>query len=129
MIEKPELTLQILEYFADEDVTWPADKLVEDLEAAFPGEGEDSLVYHVICAHEAGFLHANISETATSDGVISQIGYISGLTQAGGEYVRHSRTKLLDQATDLAKTSGVEITTKLLAKVLPKLAIKALDLG
>ena len=69
MIEDPDLTRQILEYFAQDDVEFPANKTVEDdLTEAFPKVELSRLKYHVMCAKENDLLIANIRENPMMDG-------------------------------------------------------------
>ena len=99
MIEDPKLTRQILEYLAQDDVPYPANKTVEDdLTIALPGEELSRLEYHVVCAKENGLLTVDIRENPMMDGPEFILGFISGLTPKGGEYVRGSRSKYWDEA-------------------------------
>ena len=52
MIENPELTRKILEYFASDEIRFPANKTLDDLKSEFSDEELDVLAYHVSCAHE-----------------------------------------------------------------------------
>ena len=80
MIENPNLTRRILEYFASDDVKFPANKRVEELKAeAFPEVDLSCLKYHVKCAEENGLLTVTITEQATQQHVYFIFGYISGL--------------------------------------------------
>lgn len=126
MIENVDLTLKILEHFARDDVGYPANLTVEHLKKEFPDEGWDRITYHVRCAEECGLLEAQINEKHTFDGAIVNVGYISGLTASGGEYVRNARSKFRDEAKNEIIKSGLEVTTSLLAQVMGGLIARAL---
>ena len=83
MVERPELTRYILEYFARDDVGFPADKYISDLQAAFPDEDPDTLSYHVWCAGDADLLLVNMTMTHGLDGVRIGAGVLTGLTASG----------------------------------------------
>ena len=122
MIEDPDLTRQILEYFAQDDVEFPANKTVEDdLTEAFPKVELSRLKYHVMCAKENDLLIANIRENPMMDGTEFVFGFISGLTAKGSEYVRGSRSKYWDEARKRIASKGIEVTTKLLIEGMTKL--------
>ncbi len=128
MIEDPNLTRQILEYFAQEDVTFPANKMVEDdLTEAFPNDELSRLEYHVMCAKENGLLIVDIRENPMMDGTVFVFGFISGLTAKGSEYVRGSRSKYWAEAWKQIKSKGMEVTTKLLIEVMFKLMSSSLS--
>jgi len=112
MIEDPNLTRRILEYFASDDVKFPANKRVEELKAeAFSEVDLSRLKYHVKCAAENGLLTVSIREHSSFQGVHFVFGYISGLTAAGGEFVRGSRSKYWDEAKEKVFSKGLELTT------------------
>ena len=112
MIEDPNLTRQILEYFAQDDVKFPANKSVkDDLTREFPDHELSHLEYHVMCAKKNGFLIVDIREVQIRDGTEFVFGSISGLTAKGGEYVRGSRSKYWDEAKEKVFSKGLDLTT------------------
>ena len=128
MVERAELTRDILEYFARDDVGFPADKYISDLQAAFPDEDPDTLSYHVWCAGDAELLLVNMTMTHGLDGVRIGAGVLTGLTASGQEYVRLCRTGLWDKAMAKVRSAGLTATTNMLANLLPGLARRALGL-
>ena len=128
MIEDPELTRKILEYFAQDSVPYPANVTFDDLCAVFNKEDPERISYHLLCAAKTNLLEVPYKETHTGDGVLLTFDYISGLTPEGGEYVQHSRTSLWDKAIHQVKESGVAVTTAILVNYLPKLANKMLGI-
>lgn len=128
MIEDPDLTRRILGYFARPDVGFPADKTVQDhLVKIFPEVDEPCLVYHVMCASQQDLLMATWSKAETIDGIIYTIGFISGLTAKGGNYVRDARSKFWQKAIDKIKGEGLEVTTDRLCDLIPNLISAALQ--
>ena len=128
MIEDPKLTRRILEYFAQDDVPFPANATVaDDLTSAFPDEKLSRLEYHVMCAEENELLIVNTRENSMMDGTEFVFGFISGLTAKGGEYVRGSRSKYWDEAYKQISNKGIEVTTKLLIQVMSKLMSSSLS--
>ena len=129
MIEDPEFTRQILEYFASDDVDFPANKTVEDdLVKAFGGYPNISKIeYHVMCAYENELLIGDYQEVRSFEGVTYNFGFINGLTAKGGDYVRDSRSKYWNEAWEKIKETGLEVTTKRLLEFLPVLILKALS--
>jgi len=112
MIEDPNFTRQILEYFAQNNVKFPANKTVgDDLTREFPDHELSHLKYHVMCAKENELLIVNIWEAQIRDGTEFVFGSISGLTAKGGEYVRGSRSKYWDKAKEMILSKGLELTT------------------
>lgn len=126
MIEDPKLTLKILEYFARDDVTFPANVLVDGLANEFPDVDQNRFEYHVVCAIENDLLMGHFTCTETFDGVQLSFGHLSGLTPRGGDYVRDSRTGLWEMAVEKIKSTGVEATTDRIIALLPKLTAAAL---
>lgn len=127
MIEDPKLTLRILEYFADEAVGFPANKLVEDLVGVLPDVGVEDLRYHVICAIDGDLLHGNYTAQGQITGTVYTVDFLAGLTQKGGEYVRASgNKKYFDEACNKIRAMGFTVTTQLLCDYLPKLISEAL---
>ena len=127
MIEDPDLTRRILEYFAGADVGFPADKTVQDLVDIFPEADKPCLDYHVMCASQQDLLEATWSKTETLDGITYTISFISGLTAKGGNYVRDARSKFWQKAIDQIKDAGLEVTTDRLCGLIPNLISSALQ--
>ena len=127
MIEDPDLTRRILEYFAWDDVGFPADKTVQDLVDMFPEADEPCLVYHVMCASQQDLLLATWSKAETLDGITYTIGFISGLSAKGGNCVRDARSKFWQKAIDKIKDAGLEVTTDRLCGLIPNLISSALQ--
>lgn len=126
MIEDPNFTRDILEFFARDEISFPANIQVEDLQREFPDKDLPVIEYHVMCALDSELLMGDYSETRTFDGVIVMIGYINGLTPRGGDYVRDSRTEFWERAWKRIRDSGLAVTTDRLIQVLAKLAEAAL---
>ena len=110
MIEDPKLTRDILEYFAQEEVGFPANVMVQrELADAFPDHELPILQYHVVCAFESDLLMGYFERQlgrGSIDGARISIGSIDGLTAKGGNYVRDSRTKFWGKAADKIKETG-----------------------
>ena len=121
MIEDVHFTRRILEHFASDQVGWPANETLETLATVFPDTDEETLAYHIQCATEADLLEAQVNKTFTFDGAIVNIGYIVGLTQRGGEYVKDSRTEYWQKAFDHLKGAGVSATTDRLKDAMGRL--------
>ena len=130
LIEDPRITLDILKYFARDEVGFPANVMVQrELDAAFPQYSLVTLKYHVFCAMKSGLLVvASYDIRDTHERAEINIGHIVGLTSAGSDYVRDSRTKLWDTAMAKLTDAGLEATTGRLVEVLPKIAIQMLQL-
>ena len=130
LIEDPRITLDILKYFARDEVGFPANVMVQrELDAAFPQYSLVTLTYHVFCAMKSGLLVvASYDIRDTHERAEINIGHIVGLTSAGSDYVRDSRTKLWDTAMAKLTDAGLEATTGRLVEVLPKIAIQMLQL-
>ena len=128
MIEDPKLTLKILEYFARDDVTFPANVLVGDLASEFPDVDGSRFEYHVVCAIDNDLLIGRFTYTETFDRVHLTLGYLSGLTPRGGNYVKDSRTGLWDRAVERIKSTGAEATTDRIIALLHKLVADVLGI-
>ena len=130
LIEDPRITLDILKYFARDEVGFPANVMVQrELADAFPKYPLDTLRYHVFCAMESGLLVvASYDIRETGETAAIAIGNIVGLTSAGSDYVRDSRTELWDTAMKKLTDAGLEATTGRLVEVLHKIAIQMLQL-
>lgn len=115
MIENPEFTLKVLKYFAGDDVPFPANADGEELRIReFPDVSSDYFLYHIKCAVELELLDAQCNEISTFDGVIYSLGFISGLTAKGGEYVRNAETKFWGLAMQKLEEKSAAITTSAL---------------
>ena len=91
MIEDPNLTRQILEYFARDDVGYSANKTVDDIATEFHDIGFRSLEYHVLSAGDSNLLKIRTRETSVFAGVTRTVVSISGLTDEGRDCVRDAR--------------------------------------
>ncbi len=128
MIEDPKLPRDILECFAQDDVGFPADVMVQrELAKAFPDHDLPTLQYHVMCAFEGGLLMGTFEREQLADGTQIRIGHIDGLTAKGGNYVRDSRTTLWGKAADKIRDAGLNVTTARLIDAIDFLASKALS--
>ncbi len=128
MIEDVELTRKILEYFAQEDIGFPANVTLEELCGIFNDRNEDEISYHLVCAEESGLLTADYTVTKTFDGHILTFGYISGLTAQGGDYVRYSQSHW-GQALQVLREKKVAVTREILTELLPALAKQVLGIN
>lgn len=126
MIEKPDLTLNILRYFAREDVDYPSNLADSDLYQVFPEEDPASIKYSLLCAIRNGLLDGNVIDTSTSEGQDYMIAPISGLSPQGGEYVRNAE-RHYGKAVDLIRSKGEAVTTSLLISVLGQLVMKVFN--
>jgi len=111
MIENPKLTLKILQYFAKDEIPYPANLRIEDIYEEFPEEDRNDLNYSVNCAIRYKLLDGDIIETSTLDGKFIAIGGLYGLSPQGGEYVRDAR-KHYNKALECLKNLGESITTE-----------------
>ena len=128
MIEDPKLTLRILQYFARDDVGYPANMTVQrHLRKEFPEVRVDKLQYHVVCAFENDLLQGDYERNVMFEGVSLNTGYIDGLTARGGDYVRDAGTKFWQDAWDKIEEAGIVVTTGLLVDVVAKLVRTAVS--
>lgn len=128
MIENPELTLNLLRHFARDDVPYPSNLEPADLYAAFPDQNPADIDYSVICAIQSGLLDGDILDASTFDGRNIFISHMDGLSQAGGEYVRHAASQYERAINEIQKT-GIEVSTDILSAYVKKLVFGALGLG
>ena len=120
MIEDPELTLEILRYFAQGDIGFPANKSDYDVHEAFQDKSFDEIQYHLYCALEAGLLHGkdpNECRIVAARGVGYSFGNIDGLTPLGGEYVRNAKSFWLKAKIEIAKRK-LPLTTTILNEMM-----------
>ena len=94
MIEDVNFTKRIVQVVADHP-RFPARMRLEDLAEQLqlqPGRNdEEKLIYHLVCAYQAGLLHANYDTYNTFEGTRHVFGYIDGLTHIGSEYGHHMK--------------------------------------
>ena len=118
MIENPELTLKILRHIARDDVAFPANLTLEDIQAQFPGEDGDAIAYSVVCAFDAGFLMGGeYRRIRTGMQAHYRIANIDGLSRAGGEYVRAAATHY-QEAVAAVRKMGWDVTTDAVSRML-----------
>ena len=129
MLEDPKITRDILEYFARDDVGFPANVMVQrELAGAFPENDLSVLQYHVLCALKSDLLMvASYDVQDRHDGVDIRFGHVIGLTAKGGNYVRDARTTFWDKAATKIGDAGLNMTTDRLVEVIADLAAKALQ--
>ena len=121
MIEDPQLTLKILQYFAQEEVGWPANKTFQDVSKMFPEESHERIQYHIICAIDGGLLKGTYRRTSTFQGVRYSVGILDGLSKVGGDYVRKASSPLWNQAKDLLAKKGLALTTSHMLETMDRL--------
>ena len=128
MLEDPKITRDILEYFARDDVGFPANVMIQrELADAFPQHDLSVLRHHVFCAFKSDLLMvASHDVQDRHDGVDIRFGHIIGLTAKGGNYVRDARTTFLDKAAAKIREAGLNATTDRLMEVIADLTAKAL---
>ena len=117
MIEDPNLTRKILEYFAQDNIPYPANATYNELCSIFKEENPERISYHLVCAKQNGLLTVSYTEKEMLDGVLLTFNYISGLTAKGSDYVRYSRTSLWNEAAQYVKKKGLAFTTQVLIRV------------
>ena len=113
MIEDPKLTLEILKYFARDEISWPANVDDRELTNHFSDISSDKVEYHLYCAIESGLLEGEFKRDAMLDGAFYTFGNLDGLTPEGGEYVQmassSSRWELIKNRVTEA---GLKLTTR-----------------
>ncbi len=131
MIEKPDLTLEILRYFAKDEVPYPANLQVSDIYAAFPGKDQCDVDYSIICAIQTGLLVGDYQEIKAFEGSSLVIGFLSGLSPSGGEYVRHAGNHYGKAISYLRKTNQAITTAAISSTVtrMVEIVIKSLDIS
>ena len=79
----------------------------------FPDDDPSEIEYSIICLIQAGLLDVGVFEKKTTLAGRTDyiIGSLAGLTQSGGEYVRHS-AKYYGKAVKILQNLGDEITTQ-----------------
>ena len=119
MIEDVNFTKKIIQVVADHP-RFPARITLVDLAEQLqiqPGRNdEEKLIYHLVCAYQAGLLHANYDTFNTFEGTHHVFGYIDGLTHIGSEYGHHMKGALWNKVVDIAKKQGIPLTTKVAVK-------------
>ncbi|MCY4262482.1 MAG: hypothetical protein OXC97_04105 [Candidatus Dadabacteria bacterium] len=127
VIEDPKFTLKILEYFAQDDIGFPANLSANDLKAVFPEKKLQELVYHLFCCHKNDLLMLNVIESHHVNGAEYMIDLIDGLSPRGGEYFRNSQTKYWDRACEELIQLGILVTTENIIPCLNLLIRKAIN--
>ena len=126
MIEKPELTLNILQHFARDDVPYPSNLDPTDLHAAFSDQKPADIDYSIICAIQAGLLDGNISDASTMEGRNIVISSMDGLSQQGGEYVRNAE-KHYGKAVKILHDIGQNVTTSSVSEMVNRFVQQAIQ--
>ena len=131
MIEDPDLSLRILQHFADDSVPYPSNfDFRTDLVPAFNDVAPETLAYHVHCCIRGGLLDGDTSIAAGFGNAEIVVGWMHGLTVAGGNYVRQAEALgFWQRALDRLSAAGVRPTTTALAQVLARLTSEALTGG
>ena len=114
MIEDPKLTLDILKYFARDEISWPVNVTDRELKDHFKNIPPDKVEYHLYCAIQNDLLIGDFERYIKFGGGASYVfGNLDGLTPEGGEYVRmassSSRWELIKNRITKA---GLELTTR-----------------
>ena len=127
MIEDPKLTLRILQYIASDEISYPANVAVHDqLAKKFDEVDLPTLEYHVACAYRNDLLSGHYEEQQLFEGIITNFGYISGLTPKGGDYVRDAELTIWQDAWARIEQAGLMVTTDRLVEVVGNMAAEAL---
>lgn len=111
MIEDPKLTLDILKYFADDNVGFPAHVDSNDLLDSYPQINKETLDYHLMCAIDNELLVGEYKIVTAFERSSLQIGILEGLTPKGGDYVRDSDSNLWEKARQSLTDKGIAVTT------------------
>ena len=127
MIENTKLTLDLLRHFARDDVSYPSNLKITHLYAAFPDQDQADIDYSVICAIQSGLLDGNILDASSPGNRKLIISYMDGLSQTGGEYVRHAESNYERAVSEIQK-KGIEVSTDILSAYVRKLVFAALGL-
>ena len=128
VIENTELTLNILRHFARDDVPYPSNPTPRDLHAVFRDQKPADIDYSVICAIEAELLDGEIRPVSLLAAREIMIPYMDGLSQKGGEYVRHSASHY-ERAVSKIRENGIEVSTDILSACVKQLVLKTLNLA
>ena len=119
MIEDVNFTKKIVQVVADHP-RFPARMTLGDLAQQLqlqPGSNDDEkLIYHLVCAYQAGLLHADYDTYNTLEGTHHVFGYIDGLTHIGSEYGHHMKGAIWNKAVAWCKNQGIPMTTKVAVK-------------
>lgn len=128
MIEKPDLTLEILRYFAKDEVPYPANLQVSDVYAEFPDKDQRDVAYSIICAIQTELLVGDYKEIKAFEGSSLVIGFLSGLSQRGGEYVRNATANNhYDKAISCLKKANQAITTAAISNTVTRMVETAIQ--
>ena len=119
MIEDVNFTKRIVQVVADHP-RFPArmtvGELAEELQLQPGSNDEEKLIYHLVCAYQAGLLHANYDTVNTLEGTHHVFGYIDGLTHIGSEYGHHMKGALWGKVIEWTQKQGIPLTTKVAVK-------------
>ena len=117
MLEDPKLTRDILAYFARDEVGFPAQVTLEELQRAFNDETPDKLADHTKLAIDLELLGGQYKIAPLQGGGEDLIfRALTGLTRQGSVYLKMARSPAWRNAFDHFKASGQKITTALLLK-------------
>ena len=113
MTENPKLTLEVLRYLAHDDVPFPANIELKDLEARFSDESKDALVCSIVRAYDAGLLvgdgyKLNSMRSFATNYTIS---VIYGLSSDGESYYVQATDERFERACAMVKELGQDIDT------------------
>ena len=119
MLEDPTLTRDILAYFARDEVGYPAQVTIEELQRAFNDVTPDKLAYHTKLAIDLELLDGRY-KTVPFYGGQEELMFLSlsGLTRQGSDYVRMARTPGWRKACEELKETGRAVSTAILVQVL-----------
>ena len=119
MLEDPTLTRDVLAYFARDEVGYPAQVTIEELQRAFNDVTPDKLAYHTKLAIDLELLDGRYKTVPFYGGQEELIFLaLSGLTRQGGDYVRMARTPRWRKACEELKETGRAVSTAILVQVL-----------
>ena len=125
MIEDPNITLDILKYFASDEISWPANLDDRQIKNHFKNIPHRTVDYHLICAIDSELLRGAYTRHAVAGGAFYTFGRIDGLTVEGGEYVRNAAgSKVWDRAKCRLIEAGVEVTTQNLMLAIPEVIVQ-----
>ena len=121
MIEDPKLTLNILKYFASDDIGFPAHVKADDLLDHCHQVSKETLYYHLMCAIDNKLLIGKYSIITAFEGSAIRVGILEGLTPKGGDYVRDSDSSLWEKARQSLIDKGIAVTTSRLVESIASL--------
>ena len=119
MLEDPTLTRDVLAYFARDEVGYPAQVTLEELQRAFNDVTPDKLAYHTKLAIDLELLDGRYKTVPFYGGQEELIFVsLSGLTRQGSDYVKMARTPQWRKACEELKQMGRAVSTAVLVQVL-----------